>query len=69
MAEELLWVARYPTPKKSEKFDNFYDKVLEKHIVRSRSGNVYSTRVNSDTFSDFKNYSAIWKLALIEFES
>ena len=68
MTEELIWVARYPTPKHPERFNKFYDSILERHLVRSRSGNVYRTLANPETFSNSENYKAIWDAAVIEFE-
>ncbi len=67
MTEELIWLARYPTPKKPERFDKFHDTIFEKHVIRSSSSNVNSVRANNETFSNFENYKAIWDVALVEF--
>ena len=67
MTEELIWFARYPTPKRAERFDQFHDGVLEKHIVRTQSGNVFRVTANRDTFSDFENYKKLWDLGVEKF--
>jgi len=69
MTEELVWFARYPTPKQPEKFDEFHDAIFEKHIIRNHSGNVHSTRANIETFSNFENYKRIWEAAIAEFKA
>jgi hypothetical protein len=69
MTEELVWFARYPTPKQPEKFDEFHDAIFEKYIIRNHSGNVHSTRANIETFSNFENYKRIWEAAIAEFKA
>lgn len=64
MTEELIWFARYPTPKQAERFDRFHDVIFEKHIVREQSGNEFRVFANRETFSDFDNYKRLWDLAL-----
>ena len=34
MSEIIIWKGRYPRPKKEGQWDNYYDAILEKHIVR-----------------------------------
>jgi hypothetical protein len=68
MTEELVWVARYPAPKKAERFDEFHDIILESHIIREQSGNVYRVRSKKETFSNFENYERIWQAAVAEFD-
>jgi hypothetical protein len=68
MTQELIWFARYPVSKRPEKFDQFYDEILEKHIIRTKSGNVHSVRANPKTFSNFENYEKIWRSAVEELQ-
>lgn len=65
MTEELVWAARYPTPKKADKFDRFHDEIMEKHKVRHSSG----VRANPNTFPNFENYLKVWRAALSTFEA
>lgn len=69
MTEELIWSARYPTPTKAEKFDEYHDSTFEKHVIRERSGNVGRVLANPKTFSNFENYNAIWNMAAVKFGS
>lgn len=68
MTEQLIWSARYPTPRKPERFDEYHDTIFEKHVIRSQSGNVPGPLANPKTFSDFENYIVIWNTAVSEFE-
>jgi len=67
MTEELIWFARYPTPKQAQRFDRFHDVILEKHMIRTHSGNVFRTMANRETFSDFENYTKLWGMAVEKF--
>jgi HEPN domain-containing protein len=69
MAEELVWAGRYPAPKQVEKFDNFHDVTMEKHVIRAQTGNTFSTRANPLTFPTIENYEAIWSAGLAVFEA
>lgn len=68
MTQELIWLARYPTPKRPEKFDQFHDEILEKHIIRGQVGNVSSTQANPKTFPTFENYKRIWTVSIETFQ-
>lgn len=69
LTESFLWLARYPVPNSEGQWDNFQDKILEKHIVRSQSGNTYSTLVNPKRFPSIENYTKIWEACLIKYSS
>ncbi|HJO35088.1 MAG TPA: HEPN domain-containing protein [Gammaproteobacteria bacterium] len=62
LSEIIVWSGRYPVPKKEGQWDNYWDSVLEKHIVRERRGNTYNTRVHQGRFPTQNNISAIWIL-------
>ncbi|MGC1695001.1 MAG: hypothetical protein WA743_06975 [Pseudolabrys sp.] len=64
--EEIIWAGRYPTPKTEKRFDDFHDKIIEKHIVRSATGNVTSVIANRETFPTWENYLNIWNLCVAE---
>lgn len=68
MTEEIVWAGRYPVPKNEQRWDEYHDNILEKHIVRSRLGNVTSARANADTFPNWENYLNIWNAAISELE-
>lgn len=65
MTEELVWAAKYPTPKKAEGFDRYHDEIFEKHKVR----NTHFVRANPDTFPNIENYLKIWNAALSAFDA
>lgn len=59
----LIWRGRYPVPTSEENWNNFYDDILEKHIIRERKGKVYSTLKRPETFPTNENIEKIWKVA------
>ena len=61
--EILIWKGRYPTPTKPGRWDNFYDNVLEKHIIRQRNGKVGITRTNPTTVPTIENFEVLWDIA------
>jgi hypothetical protein len=69
MTEEIIWAGRYPVPNSEQRWNDFHDRILEKHIIRSQSGNVTSARANSETFPNWENYAKIWDLAVAELVS
>lgn len=66
LSEVLIWSGRYPAPNKEADWDRYFDNVLERHIVRERQGNVYTTRANRDTFPSRERYDEIWNIATTE---
>lgn len=56
----IIWSGRYPTPKNEGNWNNYYDIILEKHIVRNHEGNTGSTLVNRARFPNLGNYLVIW---------
>lgn len=68
MTEEIIWAGRYPVPNTEQRWDDFHDRVFEKHVVRSRLGNVTTVRANPKTFPNWENYMKIWRLAVTELE-
>ena len=68
MTAEFVWAARYPVPNKESKFRDFHTGIFERHVIRSRTGNVGTVRANPDSFPNWENYSKIWNLAVAEFE-
>ncbi|MEH6951227.1 hypothetical protein V4R08_07745 [Nitrobacter sp. NHB1] len=69
MTEELVWAARYPSPKKADRFDRFYDEIIEKHKKRISAGNTHMVLANSKTFPNFENYLKVWMAAFSTFEA
>lgn len=65
--EELVWSGRYPAPKTDARWNEYHDKILEKHIVRSREGNVTHVLANWDTFPNWRNYVRIWDACVAKF--
>ena len=68
MTEEIIWAGRYPAPKAEHRWNDYNDRILEKHIVRSQIGNVSSARANPDTFPNLQNYEKIWQISVAELE-
>jgi hypothetical protein len=69
LTEEIVWAARYPVPKNKKHWNDYHDRIFEKHVVRSHSENVYSKMANKDTFPNWENYTRIWKVCVTEFLS
>lgn len=69
LTESIFWLARYPSPKAEGQWDNYHDNILEKHIIRTQSGNTYSTLANPKRFPSMENYSKIWKICLVKYAS
>jgi hypothetical protein len=69
LTEEIIWAARYPVPKDEKRWDNYHDQTVEKHIVRTQRGNVFSVMANRETFPDRQNYEKIWNICESEFQS
>ncbi len=61
LTEIIIWLGRYPAPKTEEKWDNFQDGILERHKVRSRSGNVGIVAIDTRRFPTKENYIRIWE--------
>jgi hypothetical protein len=69
MTAELVWAARYPTPKSVDEFDRFHDVIFEKHKVRHTSGNMGSVIANPKIFPTLENCLQIWNAALFVYET
>lgn len=54
-------------PKKEGQWNNYYDVVHEKHVVREGEGNVHRTLANRDRFPTVANFLALWMLCETEF--
>lgn len=63
LSEILIWRGRYPVPTKEETWNDFFDRILEKHIIRQTKGKVYSTLKRPETFPTNENIEKIWKFA------
>jgi HEPN domain-containing protein len=61
LTETNIWAGRYPAPLKETKWDDYHDRIFEKHIVRTRAGKTFRSMANRDTFPDWQNYERIWK--------
>lgn len=61
LTEMIIWSGRYPVPNTSKEWDEYHDAKLEEHILRSRQGNVFVTRLNPQTFPGVAVYLSIWK--------
>ena len=64
----IVWLGRYPAPKKEEAWDNYNDVLLPKTMIKetTRVGNttVGSTRVNPATFANWQNYKKLWDMCI-----
>jgi HEPN domain-containing protein len=67
LSEIIIWSGRYPTPTREEYWDNYYDKILEKHMIRQQIGNTGSLLKNESRFPTHRNYQALWKICKNEF--
>lgn len=61
LTEMIIWSGRYPVPNTSKEWDEYHDAKLEEHILRSRQGNVFVTKLNPKTFPGVAVYLSIWK--------
>ncbi|HIF9186653.1 TPA: HEPN domain-containing protein [Photobacterium damselae] len=62
LSEIITWSGRYPVPKTERHWDNYYDIVQEKHIIRH--GNI--TRACSKRFPTLENINNIWDICYRE---
>ena len=69
LTECFLWVSRYPAPTSDKKWDHYHDVIFEKHKIRTRSGNTYTTRADPNRFPSIENYKKIWKKCLDKYSS
>lgn len=60
LSDMIVWSGRYPTPKREAQWDNYYDVILEKHIIREQKGNVGSVIANRARFPTLQNYLDLW---------
>lgn len=60
LSEIIIWSGRYPIPKSEGQWNNYYDVILEKHIVREKIGNTYRTYAHKNRFPSLENYLSIW---------
>jgi HEPN domain-containing protein len=67
--ETIIWSGRYPAPKNEVKWDDYQDRILESHIVRSTIGNVSSVMANRETFPNWENYLKIWSICCAELQA
>jgi len=69
LSELIVWICRYPVPKKEGQWNNYHDVVQEKHIVREKEGNVSRTLANRDRFPTLQNLGSIWRICEAEYKS
>ena len=69
LTETIVWSGRYPGPKNDGRWDDYQDRILEKHIIQNQTQNVTSVRANPDTFPDWDNCSKIWNHCVAEFQT
>ncbi len=69
MTEEIVWAGRYPVPNRAQRWDDFHDRIFEKHIVRTQTEIATTARANSETFPNWENCSKIWQVAAAKFNS
>jgi HEPN domain-containing protein len=69
LSEIIVWSGRYPIPKKEGQWDNYYDVILERHIVREQEGNVSRVIANKARFPTLQNYLALWAICESLYES
>lgn len=69
LTETVVWAGRYPAPTSEKRWDDYQDRVFEKHIERSRTGNSYFARANPETFPDWENYAKIWNACVAEYDA
>ena len=69
LSELIVWIGRYPVPKKEGQWNNYHDVVQEKHIVRERDGNVYKTLSNKERFPTVENFLTLWGICQTEYKS
>lgn len=69
LSEAIVWIGRYPVPKKEGQWDNYHDVIQEKHIVRELDGKTGKTMVHEGRFPTVRNYLAIWNIFEMEYAS
>jgi hypothetical protein len=69
LTETIVWAGRYPTPKNDERWDDYHDRIIEKHVIRSQRGNVFQVMANPHSFPNWVNYQGIWNSCVVRFES
>jgi len=69
LTETITWAGRYPGPKNEKRWDDYQDRILEKHLVRNTTGNVSSVMANHETFPNLENYAKIWDFCIAEFRN
>ena len=68
LTENLLWLSKYPVPKSEAKWNDYQDNILEKHIVRFKFGNTYTSMANNKRFPTINNFKNIWEISLEKYE-
>jgi HEPN domain-containing protein len=64
LLEEIFkWSGRYPVPNKASDWDTYHDQILERHVIRERTGNTWIARANPETFPSVKNCDELWTVA------
>jgi hypothetical protein len=63
MGEIFIWSGRYPVPTNENRWNNYHDNVLERHIIRGRSEDAAFTRANRETFPSVEKYVELWERA------
>lgn len=66
-SEIIIWLGRYPTPKKESSWDNFHDNIFEKHKIKRQSGNTGHEIRNESRFPTYENYKIIYQILETEF--
>jgi hypothetical protein len=69
LTETIVWAGRYPGPKDEKRWDDYQDRIFEKHVIRSSTGNVSRVLANPETFPNWKNYTKIWNGCVVEFRA
>lgn len=63
LGEVLIWSGRYPVPNKAEDWDDYYDEIFERHVIRVREGNAAMVLANRETFPSVENCEKLWDIA------
>ncbi|MBI1751678.1 MAG: HEPN domain-containing protein [Acidobacteria bacterium] len=67
LTEFIIWGGRYPTLKEEQRWHDYYDHILEKHIVREQEDNLGRTLKRESRFPSYPNYEILWKTFENEF--
>ena len=62
LSEIIIWSGRYPSPKSEMQWNDYHDKIQEKHIIREQNGKTGSTMINRSRFPTIENYSKLWSM-------